>query len=287
MFDRPLENESRKIMKTKLMNLEKHLNADVLVYYGDILLNSDNIIRQVIEDLQLDKNKHKSLSVILTTNGGSLSPVERIVNVFRNFYEEVNFIIPDHAYSAGTIMCMSADNIYMNYYSVLGPIDPQVQNKDGHLVPALNYLDKISEMLEKAKSGTLTDAEFVILKDFDLAELREYEQARDLAISILKKWLVQYKFKNWNVHKDGRTVTDEEKIYRAKEIAESLSDNNKWKTHGRPINLEILSTELKLKIIDYGKDPVLNHLIEEYYNHIEEYIDQHKFGRFIQTRRVL
>ena len=54
----------------------------MLVYYGDILLNSDNIIRQVIEDLQLDKNKHKSLSVILTTNGGSLSPVERIVNVF-------------------------------------------------------------------------------------------------------------------------------------------------------------------------------------------------------------
>ena len=129
MFDRPLENESRKIMKTKLMNLEKHLNSDVLVYYGDILLNSDNIIRQVIEDLQLDKNKHKSLSVILTTNGGSLSPVERIVNVFRNFYNEVNFIIPDHAYSAGTIMCMSADNIYMNYYSVLGPIDPQVQIK--------------------------------------------------------------------------------------------------------------------------------------------------------------
>ncbi len=287
MFDRPLENESRKIMKTKLMNLEKHLNSDVLVYYGDILLNSDNIIRQVIEDLQLDKNKHKSLSVILTTNGGSLSPVERIVNVFRNFYNEVNFIIPDHAYSAGTIMCMSADNIYMNYYSVLGPIDPQVQNKDGHLVPALNYLDKISEMLEKAKNGTLTDAEFVILKDFDLAELREYEQARDLAISILKKWLVQYKFKNWNVHKNGQAVTEEEKINRAKEIAESLSDNNKWKTHGRPINLDILSTELKLKIVDYGKDPVLNHLIEEYYNHIEEYIEQHKFGRFIQTRRVL
>lgn len=287
MFDRPLENESRRIMKTKLMNLEKHLNSDVLVYYGDIILNSDNVIRQVIEDLQLDKGKHDCLTVILTTNGGSLSPVERIVNVFRNFYKEVNFIVPDHAYSAGTIMCMSADNIYMNYYSVLGPIDPQVQNKEGHLVPALNYLDKISEMLEKDKNGTLTDAEFVILKDFDLAELREYEQARDLAISILQKWLVQYKFKNWNTHKDGQEVTIQEKIERAREIAQTLSDNNKWKTHGRPINLEILTTELKLKITDYGKDPVLNHLIEEYYNHIEEYIEQHKFGRFIQTRRAL
>ncbi len=286
MFERPLETENKKIMKSKLIDLEQYLNSDVLVYYGDIAFNSDSLIKQVIEDLKQDEIKRDTLSVILTTTGGSLSPVERIVNVFRNFYREVNFIVPDYAYSAGTIMCMSADNIYMNYYSVLGPIDPQVQNKDKHLVPALNYLDKISELLEKSKNKTLTDAEFVILKDFDLAELREYEQARDLAISILEKWLVQYKFKNWTSHKDGRPVTIKEKEKRARDIAKELSDNNKWKTHGRPINMSIL-TELKLKIEDYGKDSQLNSLINEYYNHMMEYIAQHNFGRFFQTRRFI
>ena len=48
----------------------------------------------------------------------------------------MNFIVPEYAYSAGTIFCMSGDNIYMDYYSVLGPIDPTVQNKDGRWVAA-------------------------------------------------------------------------------------------------------------------------------------------------------
>ena len=83
--------------------------------------------------------------------------------------------MPDCAYSAGTIFCMSGDEIMMDYFSVLGPIDPQVQNKEGRFVPALGYLDKVSSLLEKAKNGTLTNVEFLILKDFDLAELRAYE----------------------------------------------------------------------------------------------------------------
>lgn len=284
MIERPLEKENKRIMKAKFSELENYLNADVLVYYGDIVLNSDNLIKQLIENLKQDEIKHDTLFVILTTNGGSLSPLERMINVFRNFYTEVNFIIPDHAYSAGTIMCMGGDNIYMNYYSVVGPIDPQVQTKDGHLVPALNYLDKINELIEKAKNNELTDAEFVILKDFDLAEIRAYEQARDLAISILENWLVQYKFKNWTNHKNGKTVTIKEKEQRAHEIAAKLSDNHIWKTHGRPINMNILVNDLKLKIEDYGKDPELKRLIDEYHKHMEEYIEQHHFGRFIQTR---
>ena len=288
MLVKPLETENRKIMNKKLLELENYLKTDVLVYYGNIGLNSDNIIKHVIEDLKQDTSvNNDKLSVILTTNGGSLSPVERIVNVFRNFYSEVYFIIPDYAYSAGTIMCMSADKIYMNYYSVLGPIDPQVMNKDGHYVPALNYLDKIGELIKKAENNELTDAEFMILKDFDLAELREYEQARDLAITMIEKWLVQYKFKDWKQHSNGMPVSEEEKLQRAQDIAKTLSDNKKWKTHGRPINMATLSTELRLRIEDYGKDKKLNELIGEYYSHMQEYVSQHEYTNFIHTRRIL
>jgi hypothetical protein len=53
----------------------------------------------------------------------------------------------------------------MNYYSTLGPIDPQVPNKEGHLVAALGYLDKINELLDKAKRNELTQAEFLILNN--------------------------------------------------------------------------------------------------------------------------
>lgn len=45
---------------------------------------------------------------------------------------------------------MSGNDIYMDYYSVLGPIDPQVKNKDNNWVAALGYLDKVNELLKKA-----------------------------------------------------------------------------------------------------------------------------------------
>ena len=225
------------------------------------------------------------LFVFLTTPGGSLSPVQRMVDIFRHFYKEVNFIVPDYAFSAGTILCMSGDNIYMNYYSTLGPIDPQVQNKDGKLVAALGYLDKINELLEKAKNNDLTQAEFLILKDFDLAELRSYEQAKELAIDLLKKWLTKYKFKDWTVHSDGVSeVTDEDKEQRAIDIAEKLSDNNLWKSHGRPIGIDTLRNELHLKIVDFESEEELSQVISEYYDVLTEFIISHNFPIFFQTR---
>ncbi len=284
MLNRPLEMENQAIMIKALTDIEKYLKADVLVFYGPIVNGADSEIKDIIERLP---NKKETLYVILTTGGGVLLPVQRIVKVFRHYYKEVNFIVPNYAFSAGTILCMSGDKIYMNYFSCLGPIDPQVENRDHKLVPALGYLDKINELLDKAKQNTLTQAEFLILKDFDLAELKQYEQAKDLAISLLKKWLTQYKFKDWNQHSDGRTVTQKEKENRAVEIAELLSDNKKWNSHGYPIDIKTLTTELKLKIEDFSKDTKLNSLIVKYNDCLEEYINIKKYQRFVQTRNFI
>lgn len=235
-----LDDQIHRLLQEKLKAIEKHFNADVLTYFGPFVGDEISFLK-IVEELIEDKNKKEKIYIILTTMGGSATVVERFVNILRQHYKEVNFIVPDYAYSAGTIFCMSGDNILMDYFSVLGPIDPQVQNKEGRLVAALGYLDKINQLIEKARNNTMTQAEFIMLKDFDLAELRGYEQARDLTIDLLEKWLVKYKFKNWTTHKTNsakknQPVTEEEKIIRAKEIAAHLSDNNKWKSHGRPIN---------------------------------------------------
>ena len=268
-----------------LIKLESKLNADVFTYYGEILNGVERNVKDIIEALSKDSKKHQAIYVFLTTPGGSLPPVQRMVDILRHFYSEVNFIVPDYAYSAGTIWCMSGDNIYMNYYSSLGPIDPQVQNKDGKLVAALGYLDKINELLEKAKKNELSQAEFLILKDFDLAELRSYEQAKELAVDMLKKWLTKYKFKDWTTHsKDGTPVTLQEKEARAFEIATKLSDNNIWKSHGRPIEIQVLRDDLHLKIIDFEEDEELNGIISEYYDALSEYIRSYNFSVFFQTR---
>lgn len=147
-------------------------------------------------------------------------------------------------------------------------------------------MDKINDLLIKAQNNTISQAEFLILKDFDLAELRAYEQAKELAVDLIQKWLVKYKFKDWVVHSNGTNVTLEEKRQRANEIANKLSDNNIWKSHGRAINLEELR-EMNLKIIDYGEDKELGCKIDDYYSIMRDFVLKYNLGVFVHTRRFL
>ena len=279
----PIEDTLKKLLSDKLLAIEAHLNADVLVYNGNLGPLPANVFLNLVEDLQKDAGKHDSLYVILTTNGGSAEMVERYVNILRHHYTEINFIVPDYAYSAGTIFCMSGDSIYMDYFSVLGPIDPQVLNKEGKYIAALGYLDKVNEFVMKAATGNLTNAELIWMKEIDLGELRSFEQARDLTIDLLKRWLVIYKFKSWNQHRNGNQVTPAEKQQRAEDIARELSDNKVWKSHGKGITISELAN-LKLKIEDYSNDAVLRPLIRDYYNTMEEYVRTHNLGLFIHNR---
>jgi len=279
------------LLAEKLAKLEDHFNADVFCYYGAIVDELENQILGIIEDLVSDPDKKDRLIIVLTTKGGSAIAVERYVNIIRHHYAIVDFIVPDYAYSAGTIFCMSADNIYMDYFSVLGPIDLQVQNKEGKWVAALGYLDKVNETIEKSRNDTITHAEFLMIKDLDLAELRGYEQAKELTIDLLKKWLVKYKFKNWSKHATntellGSEVTLKEKQQRAEEIAEQLSDNTVWKTHGRPINIERLR-ELRLKIEDFSLDQTVRELVRDYYDLLSDYIDGNNQSIFVNTRKYI
>lgn len=287
MITSPINSANRQAMENSFSALEKVLDADVMVYYGELIDGVEADVKQIIEQICHDGKKHDTLYILLTTPGGSLNPVKRMVNIFRNFYAEVNFIIPDYAYSAGTVMCCSGDKIFMDYYSVLGPIDPQVRNKDGKFVAALGYLDKINELIQKAKNNELTNAEFIILKDFDLAELRAYEQARDLAVDLLVEWLSKYKFKNWTIHQSSQNpVTIEEKKNRALEIAQNLSDNKEWKSHGRPISREELG-RLKLQIDHIEDNADAYAAVTAYHEIMIDYVRKYNMQRFIQTRGFL
>lgn len=251
------------LLSNEIETIEQLTSSDVLAINGPIIDDLLNIVLNLIEDINPKKD---SLSVILTTNGGSAEVAERLVHIFRHHYKTVNFYVPDYAYSAGTILCMSGDEIYMDYHSVLGPIDPQVQNKEGKFVPALGYLDKIQKLIDLAKRGEISQAEFLILKDFDLAELKAYEQARDLTVDLLKEWLVKYKFKNWDYSESlKQKVSNELREKTAKKIAEVLGDNNIWHSHGRPINIDKLN-EIRLQIQDFGENKQLHSAIREFHN---------------------
>lgn len=276
----------QEILNNRLAKLEQHFDADVIFYYGSIADSLEKPFRDFIEDLKLDTVKHETLCIILNTPGGSAETVEKLVKITRHHYEEVYFIVPDSAYSAGTIFCMSGDKIFMDYSSSLGPIDPQVFNGK-NWVPALGYLDKVEEMINKSAEGKLTQAELLMLREQDLAMLRRHEQAKELTIALLKEWLVKYKFKNWNSHKDGSEVTAKQKEDRAKEIAKDLGDNKLWHSHGRSIGVSALTRILKLKIEDYSSDSILKPLIREYNDLICEYILGSGSEAFLHSRKFI
>ena len=124
-----------KLLHNRMGSLEKALGADVLAYVGRVIDGVDGAFRDAIESR---KKKQKKLAIILDTPGGYIEVAERIVTTTRRHYAEVDFYIVDAAMSAGTVLVMSGDAIFMDYYSLLGPIDPQVQRPGGAgLIPAL------------------------------------------------------------------------------------------------------------------------------------------------------
>jgi hypothetical protein len=271
------------------MELETALKADVVLYFGPISPVIETRFRDFIEDLKEDVPKRKRLAIVLSTPGGSAETVEKMVEIVRHHYSEVHFVIPDEAMSAGTIFALSGDGIFMDYSSSLGPIDPQVHNGKSW-VPALGYLDQVQKMMEKSAAGTITDAELVMLQNLDLAMLSRYEQAKNLSITLLKKWLVEYKFKDWTQHatdktKLGKHVTTAEKQRRAEEIASRLSDNKIWHSHGRKIGARTLWHVLRLKIEDYTDNDDLRDKIRGYFEFIKEYINSHDIPIFLHSRR--
>jgi hypothetical protein len=283
------DSQIKEVARTKILALEEALSADVILYFGPISPVIETRFRDFIEDLKEDSPGRNRLAIVLSTPGGSAETVEKMVEIVRHHYSEVYFVIPDEAMSAGTIFALSGDGIYMDYSSSLGPIDPQVHNGKSW-VPALGYLDQVQKMMEKSAAGTITDAELVMLQNLDLAMLSRYEQAKNLSITLLKKWLVEYKFKDWSKHRTNQakldqSVTTEEKQTRAEEIANRLSDNKIWHSHGRKIGVRTLSHVLRLQIEDYTDNTDLRDRIREYFEFITEYINRHDIPIFLHSRR--
>jgi hypothetical protein len=119
--------------------------------------------------------------------------------------------------------------------------------------------------------------------------LSRYEQQKNLTVTLLKKWLVEWKFRNWVLHatspeKLGKPVTQTEKEQRAEEIAILLGDNRAWHSHGRYISAHTLRTVVRLEIEDYSNDIKLRNLIRTYNDLLTEFIRRNDFTFFLHSK---
>ena len=290
MSDVSIHSPPEKIIEGQLDErikaLEELLDGDVISFVGSLLFGCEDVFRDEVEGIAGNPEKKTKLVIVLETIGGYIEVVQRIAETIRHHYETIEFVVPSYAMSAGTVLVMSGDTIYMDYFSILGPIDPQVENANGTQVPALGYLIQYDRLLRKAENGTLNTAELTLLVEkFDQADLYRYEQARELSISLLKEWLAKYKFRNWKkTETSGTRVTDQMRKRRAQAIARKLSDSGYWHSHGRGISMEVLRRDLNLRIEDFGEDSTLSESIRLYAKLLRDYMTRLRHAAVLHRR---
>lgn len=263
-----------KELDSHLQSVEDEAAANCLAFVGPIYFGTDDAIRDAIERRVFVGPKKRKLVVLIETFGGYIEVAQRIVQALRHHYTHIEFVVPNHAMSAGTVLVLSGNEIWMDYYSILGPVDPQVENKDGQWVPALGYLEQYKRLVDKSAIHMLTTAELAyLMQRFDPAEMYKYEQARNLSITLLVEWLAKYKFRSWKkTDKRKIKVTPTMKRNAAKRIGELLNKTDLWHSHGRGISMEILRKDVGLQINDLKKAPEFYESVKEYYGLLKHYM---------------
>lgn len=243
-------NEIQDIRKIPLVcyiaNVVKPRNVPVSIEDSD-----DLPFNEMIASLPSDT---KEIDIAIVTPGGFAHQVAKFVNTLRPRFDKVNFLILNKAMSAGTIFSMAGDKIIMTNQSQIGPIDPQVRNRNGEFVPAQSILTLVDEIkkrgeesIKNGKQPAWTDLQ--ILRGIDPKEIGNAISASNYSIQLVEEYLFNFKFKTWTNHKsNGEEITIDEKKKRANEIASLLCNHAEWKNHGHAITREAAWNVCKLKI---------------------------------------
>ena len=195
----------------------------------------------------------KAIDIILVTPGGLADTVDYFVKKLRERFDSIAFILPYMAMSAGTIFCLSGDELIMSESAYIGPVDPQVPSRGGMYVPAQSIITLIAairqhgeEQMKKGLKPDWTDVQ--ILNNIDPKELGNAITASAQSTKLVTEYLKEYKFRDWNEHSGGGEVTQEERSDRASKIANLLCNNSIWLSHGSRITREIAVDTCQLKV---------------------------------------
>ncbi|MFQ5812843.1 MAG: hypothetical protein ACE5I2_06600 [Anaerolineae bacterium] len=166
----------------------------------------------------------KPVDLIVHTPGGLALAAEMIGMALKHHLARVTVMVPFYAMSGGTLIALAADEIHIEPYSVLGPVDPQIGG-----MPAISLL----RVSQSKPQETLQDQTLVLA---DMARLA-LENVRRFVM-----WLL-----------DGRVPQEQ-----ASGIAEFLSGG--YLAHDTPVTLSILR-ELGLNGVE-GLPPKVYDLFE-------------------------
>lgn len=95
--------------------------------------------------------KVNRISLVLYTCGGNTLAAWNIINLFREFCNELEVIVPNKCRSSGTLMALGANSIIMTKQATLGPIDPSITRAMSPVIPNTNPPQRLSISVESVK----------------------------------------------------------------------------------------------------------------------------------------
>jgi hypothetical protein len=198
----------------------------------------------------------RNVDVLIVTPGGDGHQVTQFVTALRPRFDDVHFIIPYMAMSAGTLWALSGNKIWMMPNAFIGPIDPQVPSAGGRLVPYQSLLALVrwvqAEISSAQAAGQQPPAILgALIGSIDMKELGDAITATRWSEALGAEYLERYKFHDWPTHRTragNGPVTPAEKKQRAQEVAALLASNERWKAHGHAIDRQTARDVLRIEV---------------------------------------
>lgn len=102
--------------------LEALRGNPILVYASTI---TDDSVRVVYEWLRR-RGHVERLDLVLSTSGGVVTRVRQLALLLREYTDQLTILVPYRAWSSGTLLCLSADELVLGPLAELGPIDAHI-----------------------------------------------------------------------------------------------------------------------------------------------------------------
>lgn len=215
----------------------------------------------IIRDMLKDVQNQTEIDVYIETPGGNGVTAEEIARFLHKKFSKVNFVISGEAKSAGTILALSGNDIYMTETGSLGPIDAQI-HIGRSVISAYDYMEWINaKMREAIKNGKLNPVDATMVAQITPGEIQLVNHSLEFAKDLVKDWLYTYKFNNWKeTSTQKKTVTDEMKKQRANEVADEFANHSRWRTHGRSLKISDLE-EIGLMVNNLEEVPEIADIV--------------------------
>ena len=137
--------------------LSDQFDADIWIYSGPI---DDYGFGEAIKEFTIGKTRSKAI-VFLVTNGGSANVAYQIARLFQNGYDDFYICAPSYCKSAGTLIAIGANKLYMDNFSELGPLDVQLTKQNEIAISK-------SGLLTGSTFDALTEISFEMFQNFML-----------------------------------------------------------------------------------------------------------------------